>query len=313
MHIEGSQQAMLPPKVWTTAGLRRPFRYWQETVSQAYTALTPEPIDSAPFSGRIKLLELPDKASISSIQAGAQIVRRTPSDIRAQACEAVFVNFQLGGRSAISQRGIEAKMGAGSLVLLDATEPFAMRFDQRFEQICLHLPKATLEANGIRVSDVVGRVITRRSGYAQGLFSAIDGLSGGLPPDQVLPGLMQMLAFGLKNARRSALADQHLEMVRSFIRQRLAENDLSPGMAAGHFRISTRHLHKLFARDGTTFGKFLLDARLDACRDQIARQPDQPISEIAFAHGFHSQSHFSRAFRLRFGLSPNQFRRSLLA
>ena len=38
----------------------------------------------------------------------------------------------------------------------------------------------------------------------------------------------------------------------------------------------------------------------------------QPISDIAFAHGFQSQSHFSRAFPQKYGCSPNQLRKSVL-
>ncbi|MEM5473462.1 helix-turn-helix domain-containing protein [Hoeflea sp. AS60] len=310
MHLEHPQQTNLPPKVWSTTGFAKPFRYWQETVSQAYTALSPEPIDTDPFHGQIKLFELPDDASISSIKAGAQVVRRTKKDIRLQACEAVFVNFQLAGQSAVSQRGIEAKIDAGSLVLLDATEPFAMKFDRNFEQVCLHMPKSILEENGIRVSDFVGRAVTRQSGFAAPLFSAIDGLTGGMPPQHVLPGMMQMLAFGLTNARRNTVADQHLAMVQNYIQQRLSDTEISPGATASHFRISTRHLHKLFARDGMTFGKFLLDARLLACEKRILSSRDEPISDIAFAHGFQSQSHFSRAFRQKFGRSPNQLRKT---
>jgi AraC family transcriptional regulator, positive regulator of tynA and feaB len=312
MNLERPPQTDLPPKVWSTTGIAKPFRYWQETVSQAYTALSPEPIDTGAFHGQIKLFELADDASISSIKAGAQIVRRTRKDIRIQPCEAVFVNFQLAGQSAISQRGIEAKIDPGSLVLLDATEPFAMKFNREFEQVCLHLPKAILEKSGIPVSDFIGRVVTRQSEFSAPLFSAIDSLTGGIPQQHVLPGLMQMLAFGLSDARKNTVADQHLMMVQSFILQRLEQTNLSPGVTANHFRISTRHLHKLFARDGLTFGKFLLDARLLACEKRILASRDEPISDIAFSHGFQSQSHFSRAFRQKFGLSPNQLRKACL-
>lgn len=310
MHLECPQQANMPPKVWSTTGFAKPFGYWQETVSQAYTALSAEPIDSSPFHGHIELFELSDDASISSIKAGAQIVRRTRGDIQSRACEAVFINFQLVGQSTISQRGIEAKIDAGSLVLLDAAEPFTMKFDRQFEQVCLHLPKSAFEDNCIRVSDFIGRAVTRQSGFATPLFSAVDSLAGGMPAQHVLPGLMQMLSCGLTNARKNAVADQHLVTVQDYIVQNLGTSALSPGLTARHFRISTRHLHKLFARDGMTFGKFVLDARLAACRKRILASKDEPVSAIAFAHGFRSQSHFSRAFRQKFGCSPNQLRKT---
>ena len=94
------------------------------------------------------------------------------------------------------------------------------------------------------------------------------------------------------------------------MRERLSDAGLSPGATAGDFRISTRHLHKLFARDGMTFGRFLLDARLLACERRILASRDEPISDIAFAHGFQSPSHFSRAFRQKFGYPPNQLRKA---
>jgi AraC-like DNA-binding protein len=310
MHLEQQQQTKPPSKIWSTAGRRKPFGYWQDTVSQAYTALSPERINADQFRGRIKLFELPENASISSIKASAQIVRRTKADISLRGSEAVFVNFQITGQSSISQRGIEAKIDPGSLVLLDATEPFAMNFAGDFEQACLHLPKAALEANGIPVSDFIGRVVTGQSGYAAPMFAAIDGLASGIPAQHVLPGLMQMLSCGLANARKTTVADQHLMIIRSFMLQQLARGDLSPGLTANHFRISTRHLHKLFARDGMTFGRFLLDARLTSCRSRILASPDEPISDIVFSHGFQSLSHFSRAFRRKFGYPANQLRRT---
>ena len=49
--------------------------------------------------------------------------------------------------------------------------------------------------------------------------------------------------------------------------------------------------------------------RLDGCRGDLARQSDRTISEIAFAWGFSSSAHFSRAFRKRFGVTPTAFRR----
>jgi AraC-like DNA-binding protein len=39
---------------------------------------------------------------------------------------------------------------------------------------------------------------------------------------------------------------------------------------------------------------------------------DLPLAEIAISCGFYDQSHFSRAFKRRFGLSPARFRSSLI-
>ncbi|MBL8942370.1 MAG: helix-turn-helix domain-containing protein [Myxococcales bacterium] len=51
-------------------------------------------------------------------------------------------------------------------------------------------------------------------------------------------------------------------------------------------------------------------ARLDRCRAQLLdpAHAHRSISEIAFALGFTSAAHFSRAFRARFGRSPRTLR-----
>ena len=54
-------------------------------------------------------------------------------------------------------------------------------------------------------------------------------------------------------------------------------------------------------------------ARLHECEKRLLASRDEPIGDIAFAHGFRSQSHFSRAFRQKFGCSPNQLRKAGLS
>ena len=78
----------------------------------------------------------------------------------------------------------------------------------------------------------------------------------------------------------------------------------------GHFGVSVRTLHSRFGKLGQTFGRWLLEARLDSC-GQALRDPHQrtrSISEIAYAYGFNDLSHFNKAFRARFGMTPGDWR-----
>jgi AraC-like DNA-binding protein len=54
----------------------------------------------------------------------------------------------------------------------------------------------------------------------------------------------------------------------------------------------------------------VLEARLQACRKALSdpRCVSFSVSEIAYAWGFNDLSHFSKAFRKRFGVSPAQYR-----
>jgi len=81
---------------------------------------------------------------------------------------------------------------------------------------------------------------------------------------------------------------------------------------AARFGISVRTLHLRFERLGETFGRWLLDNRLDACGKAL-RDPHQraaAISEIAYRWGFNDLSHFNKAFRAQFDMTPGEWRNS---
>jgi AraC-like DNA-binding protein len=96
----------------------------------------------------------------------------------------------------------------------------------------------------------------------------------------------------------------------TYCKQNLHRPDLSPQMVAAYCGISVRTLHVRFATLGQTFGKWLLETRLNACGKAL-RDPSRQtrtISEIAYSCGFNDLSHFSKTFRARFDMSPGEWR-----
>jgi AraC-like DNA-binding protein len=65
-----------------------------------------------------------------------------------------------------------------------------------------------------------------------------------------------------------------------------------------------RDFEKLF---GATPGKWLLEKRLQYSL-QLLMNRGRRVSEAAFESGFESPSHFSRAFKARFGQAPTEMR-----
>lgn len=94
------------------------------------------------------------------------------------------------------------------------------------------------------------------------------------------------------------------------LQDRFQEHDLSPQDIAKDMGISKRHLHGIFARSGTTFGRSLLETRLSRAKDLLAdkRYASYRISDIAWVCGFSDPGHFTRRFRERFGIPPSQSR-----
>ncbi|GBQ66893.1 AraC family transcriptional regulator [Ameyamaea chiangmaiensis NBRC 103196] len=82
------------------------------------------------------------------------------------------------------------------------------------------------------------------------------------------------------------------------------DQKLSVGEVASAAGVSERQLERLFrAHTGSTPAAYLAAARLERAR-RLLRQTGMSVTDIGVACGFTSLSHFSTAFRNRFGYAP---------
>jgi AraC-like DNA-binding protein len=105
-------------------------------------------------------------------------------------------------------------------------------------------------------------------------------------------------------------SELQIEALLAYCRQHLHDAGLTPQRAADYLRVSVRTLHSRFKQVGKTFGRWVLDNRLDACRTALG-DPNQrglSISEIVYRWDFNDLSHFNKAFRARYGQSPRACR-----
>lgn len=100
--------------------------------------------------------------------------------------------------------------------------------------------------------------------------------------------------------------DQPISRVRSLI-----ETDLShPWMAgevAEHFAMSEATMRRWLSKTGQGFAKILLHTRLEHGLS-LLQTTDLQVSRIALECRFKTPSHFSDAFRKRFGIKPKDIR-----
>jgi transcriptional regulator GlxA family with amidase domain len=89
------------------------------------------------------------------------------------------------------------------------------------------------------------------------------------------------------------------------------ERPLSRETLARRAKLSVRQLERLFSTHlGTTIGDLYLKIRLDRART-LVHETALPLLDIAIACGFANGSHFSRAYRARFGRSPRRDRSAM--
>ena len=86
------------------------------------------------------------------------------------------------------------------------------------------------------------------------------------------------------------------------------EEPLTRAELAGRAGVTVRQLERLFAREvGEGVAAHYLRLRLDRAA-QIMRTTGLPVTQVALACGFRASSHFSSAFRARFGVAPREIR-----
>jgi AraC-like DNA-binding protein len=75
--------------------------------------------------------------------------------------------------------------------------------------------------------------------------------------------------------------------------------------------LSPRYINKLFEVEDTSLMRYIWNTRLEYCAKELADPVCSitRISDIAMKWGFNDMSHFSRAFRDSFDMSPRDWRK----
>jgi AraC-like DNA-binding protein len=67
-------------------------------------------------------------------------------------------------------------------------------------------------------------------------------------------------------------------------------------------------MHRLQALENETLARYILRRRLEECARALAAPLQRrSVTEIAFLYGFKSATHFGRAFRDRYGVTPGKY------
>jgi len=156
---------------------------------------------------------------------------------------------------------------------------------------------------------VVGRL------SALGRRELSEGGPGGRP---YLEGLAAMLTVHLLRVsserspipHKGGLAPRQIRRVLDYIESNLTD-ELGLVELAAIAGLSPHHFGEAFKISvGKSPHRFVMERRVQHVQE-LLRDEDRPIAEIAHAAGFSSQSHLTVNFRQVTGLTPGQFRRSL--
>ncbi|MFB7513193.1 helix-turn-helix domain-containing protein [Streptomyces sp. NPDC056144] len=309
--------------VFTTASVpdRNKVAFWNDAVSRTLVPMEVAPRSDGPFDGRISADRL-GYLQVSSMEADAKRVSRTPALIARSSEALVAVGVQVAGTATFVQDGRRAEVGEGDLVVYDTTRPYSFDYPRRFATHVFQLPRRTLGVPDGDIRQVTGSAIGTGDGFGAMLLPFLATLASspadGYPPpvaDRLAGNVVELFATLIAERAHPGGADadapSHLvQRVRDHINRNLGDPDLSPERIARAQGISVRYLHRLFEGEGTTVGQLIRQRRLEECGRELARRgrTAPTVSAVAQRWGFVSPAHFSRSFRAAYGVSPREWR-----
>jgi AraC family transcriptional regulator len=114
-------------------------------------------------------------------------------------------------------------------------------------------------------------------------------------------------AVGRSTESKERTPPRWLETARELLNDRCCEA-ITIGDIASAVGIHPIHLSRTFRRFfGCTAGEYLRKCRIEKAA-RLLRSGSMLIADVALQSGFSDQSHFSKAFRQRFGITPVEFR-----
>jgi AraC-like DNA-binding protein len=309
---------------FSTLGLdpRRKLECWNDFTSDSFTPLVSDPVDERSFNGHVVRTEV-DDLQLAEVYSDPQFVRHSQAHATRARGAMFFLHLQLEGEGVIRQEGRQAVLRPGDFAICDTTRPYDLIFNQSNRVFVLGIPGATMHRYLRSPESIVSVGMNGSkgmSGLASGLLRSFWAELRTQPqagqPTRVLNAALDLMAGAYATVPqaavvRSSLAMAHRARILSYIEAHLADPDLAPTSVARACRITTRYLHHLFSDEPETVSRYILRRRLEECSKALntTSQRARTVTTIALDHGFNSPTHFGRAFRARFGVTPREFRR----
>jgi AraC-like DNA-binding protein len=137
------------------------------------------------------------------------------------------------------------------------------------------------------------------------------GQAGVQAAHSTLIELAKAVARGRFDDAEPLLAPALAHAAKEITESRLADPGLSPAMLASELHVSVRTLQRAFASAGEPVAAYIRQRRLEEALLALTAPSNRlSISELAAYWQFTDSSHFTRAFKKRYGQTPSQYARS---
>jgi AraC-like DNA-binding protein len=306
---------------------------WRELLGSTFGRLKPEQID-APSSSSWSVQDLDGEITVARlgradafrVTGSPQIVRRTARAIAHSPADPLKICIQQTGRAVVHQSGREVAIGPGELALYDTGRPYDLRLESDWTCAVMTFPRDALGMPDTVISDamqhpfrvdsgpgaVLAHLLSSAWATPRGCRNEVAAERLGEAGVQLMASLVSTDSPGRAETGMTAAEEVMRTRVLEYVRTHLAELELTHASVAAAHHMSVRTLQRLFEQEPQSVAEVIRSLRLEAIRQELLdpRRARHPVMVLASHWGYNEQSHFTRAFKGHYGVTPAALRKA---
>ncbi|GJE58141.1 Transcriptional activator NphR [Methylobacterium trifolii] len=263
------------------------------------------------------------KFALSNLRAAT-----TPQTLRHEnnKTDHLFMSMVLSGSVCAGQNDRSTTDGTGDFSIRDTNTPWTLEHNGHVEVLAIQIPRGRLEGMLGSARHFAGLTVNSHlpvATLARSFLSDLLRMGDRLTPhaaermtsvgiDLVVASVAERMAMETPRALHGTLIVQR---AKAYVAANFRDPDLDPSQVAAAVGVSLRHLQTLFREHGRNVAAWIWQRRIETAAQRLSDPASLhvPLSDLAYGCGFVSQSHFSRRFRNRYGMSPSDYRHTALA
>ncbi len=198
-------------------------------------------------------------------------------------------------------------LAAGDITLIDAARPCSIVWQQTSRQASLLLPRQRVAPTGdITTARRLDKSLPMVQLSQRLLLESMGGTTLSASERSRAGGDRLPVAPGAASARSCpSRREKQFQKIIALIDASIQSEHLRPEWLASETGMSVRSLYRLFADRGLVVAQYIKNRRLDLCARALQNvHDDEKLAGIGYRWGFSDHSHFSTAFKQRFGVTP---------
>lgn len=292
--------------------------YWSEVICRTYLAVDCRPQADITLDGDLRVRTLA-QLELSDVTSPPMEYRRSPVQLRQHHEEHFQLVLVTQGSGLIEQDDRQALLESGDVALYSAAQPSLVRYPQGSRSLVLKIPRPLLISRVSCPEQMLA--ITLKGATAMGsLIGNLVREAYTLEEDHLLAndarfanGMLDIISAAFESYGNSCFnpaKNSPLPRIKKYIQDNLSDPNLQPPAIASKHNVSIRTLNRLFAAEGTTAHRWIWMQRLASSHKSLSEGQVRQVSEAALNSGFNDLSHFSKAFKKTYGISPHELLRS---